>query len=165
MNAQITRMLAVVMAAAVVAACGGTDDTTDAGVAPSSPTTESTSESTVGETASPGDTGGSPDDTSQLAAVVLTLDGKRATLMAACNGVDGAVLATTQGEVTVTLVREEGTALRYNGEGMIAETSDVEVEEIGSSTVYRATLESDEVPAVEVAFEINDVSTLDDCEG
>lgn len=159
MNTRLTRLLAVAVAATVVAACGGTDDTSDTDAASPSPSVEAT----VGETPSSDDTDGG-DDASQLAAVVLTLDGRRAALMTACNGADGAVLATTQGEVIVTLVREDGIALRYNGEGMIAETSDVEVEEIGASTVYRATLKSDQVPAVEVAFEINDTSTLDDCE-
>lgn len=99
----------------------------------------------------------------QPATVALFLDGRRVPVTAACNGVDGAVLATTEGEVTVALVREEGTALRYRAEGLTAETDQVEVEEIGVSTIYRGTIASDEVPAVDVELELSDTSVLDDC--
>lgn len=54
--------------------------------------------------------------------------------------------------------------MRYNGEGMTAEASDVTVEEIGESTVYRAKLESEEVPAVDVTLELGDTSVLEDCQ-
>lgn len=95
--------------------------------------------------------------------MALTFDGQRVPIADACNGVDGAVLATTEGEVTITLVQEEGTALRYQAEGFMAETDQVEVEEVGISTIYRATLESDDVPAVDVELELGDTSVLDDC--
>lgn len=143
-----------VASALLLSACGG--DEPPAG-APAPDVTEATG---VDETpAAGGDAGGT-----RPATVALTFDGQPVPVATACLGADGAVLATTEGEVTVTLVQEEGTALRYSGEGMTAETSDVTVEEVGETTVYHATLESDEVPAVLVALEVGDTSDLADCQ-
>ncbi|MDX1620304.1 MAG: hypothetical protein R3320_04895 [Nitriliruptorales bacterium] len=151
----LIRIVSVVLVATMIAACSE-DLEPDGSASPSE-----TSQPTAGDESPSGDaTGGS-----QLAAVALRFDGESVPVASACNGADGAVLATTVGEVTITLVREDGTALRYNGEGMVAETSDVTVEEIGESTIYRATLQSDEVPAVDVELELGDTSTLSDCEG
>lgn len=149
--------LATVMAALLVA-CGtggptGPDTSPDA---TTSPTQTATDRAT--ETGADGNGTGS-----QLAAVSLSLDGQPVPIATACAGADGAVLVTTEGEVTVTLVREDGTALRYDGEGMTAETSDVTIEEVGQSTIYEATLESDEVEPVDVTLEVTDTSELEGC--
>lgn len=178
-------LVPVATAALLLTACAGDDveDTTD-GAATEQPADDATDEPAEDATDEPADdtteepTEDTTDDSSseeepteedaaaggtQPATVALTFDGQAVPIATACNGVDGAVLATTEGEVTITLVQEEGIALRYQGEGMTAETDQVEVEEIGESTVYRATLESDEVPAVDVELELGDTSVLDDC--
>lgn len=98
----------------------------------------------------------------QPATVALSFDGQQAPIAEACNDVGGAVLATTEGEVTITLVRGERTVMRYEGEGRTAETDEVDVEEIGASTIYSATLVP-ELPAVDVELELGDTSVLDDC--
>ena len=88
--------------------------------------------------------------------VTLAFDGREVPVATACAGADGAVLATTEGEVTITLVREEGLALRYLGEGARAETTDVTVEGGTDATTYTATLSSDDVPPVEVTMAVMD---------
>lgn len=163
-------LTATLAAALLVTGCADTDPATDDGAVTGQPADDGADEA-VDDT--PDDTddtdeqvAGGEDATAgstQPAAVTLTLDGRRVPLTGACNGVDGAVLATTQGEVTVTLVREEGTALRYAGEGMTAETDQVEVETVGESTVHRATLQSDQVPTVDVELELGDTSLLGTC--
>lgn len=162
---RIRRSLTAVAAVSLLlTACAG-DDTTDTDTTAEQPADD------AGDTPEEEDDAPADDEQdedaaggdSQLLAVGLTFDGQRVPIATSCNGVDGAVLATTEGEVTVTLVREEGVALRYAGEGMTAETDDVEVEEIGESTIYRATLESDQVPAVDVEMELGDTSVLPDC--
>lgn len=100
----------------------------------------------------------------QPAAIALTFDGQRVPIANACNTADGGVAATTEGEVTITLVRTEtSVALRYSDEGMTAETDLLDVSEVGDFVVYEATLSSDDVPAVDVILEISDTSVLDDC--
>lgn len=150
-------VLLVAAAAVLLGACGTTgDDGSSAGT----PTPEPTGVATAAD-GTPAD-GGAAGDT-RPATVALSFDGLPVPIATACTGADGAVLATTDGEVTVTLVQEDAAALRYSGEGMTAETTEVTVEEIGESTVYRATLESEQVPAVEVTFEVGDTSELEDC--
>ena len=73
-----------------------------------------------------------------MAPVTLAFDGREVPVATTCTGADGAVLATTEGEVTITLVREEGPALRYRGEGAEAETSDVAIEGGTDTTTYTA---------------------------
>ena len=154
MKSILVRLVVAATAAAFLGACDAASDT------------ETAAESTASATQDTGDApagGGAAGDT-QPATVALSFDGQPVPIAAACNGADGAVLVTTEGEVTVTLVQEEGTALRYNGEGMTAETTDVTIEEIGVSTVYRATLESEQVPAVDVTLELADTSDLEACQ-
>ena len=153
--------LPVLLVLPLLTACAGDDvpDTDDAAA------DQSADDRTDDRTDDEDDEGG--DDAAgggiEPVTVAVTLDGQRVPIASACNGVDGAVLATTEGEVTISLVREEGTALRYQAEGFSAETADVELEEIGVSDVYRATLSSDEVPAVDVELELGDTSVLPDC--
>lgn len=152
------------LVAAVLVACGtgggtpGPDNGPDVTESPTQPATDQGTAPPTGDAGADGTEGGS-----QLAAVSLSFDGQPVPIATACTGADGAVLVTTEGEVTVILVREDGTALRYNGEGMTAETSDVTIEEIGQSTVYEATLESDQVEPVDVTLEVADTSELEEC--
>ena len=157
-------LVAAATAAALLAGCGSADDST--APATEAPPTEATTEVTTGAEERPADDGAADGAAggTQPATVALSFDEQPVPIALACNGADGAVLVTTEGEVTVTLVQEEGTALRYNGEGMTAETTDVTVEQIGESTVYRATLQSEEVPAVDVTLELGDTSVLEECE-
>ncbi len=165
-------LTAVAAAALLLAACAG-DEATDTGTGTDveQPADDDTDDDAAAEdeTAADETDDEAADDEdaaaggSQLLTVGLTFDGQRVPIATSCNGVDGAVLATTEGEVTIALVREEGVALRYAAEGMTAETADVEVEQIGQSTIYRATLESDQVPAVDVEMELGDTSVLEDC--
>lgn len=144
------RSLTVALAATMLlTACAGDDvaDTTDPGA-------EQPADDQTADDAAAGDT--------QPVTVALSFDGQQMPIVQACNGVDGAVLATTEGEVTIMLVREERTVLRYEGEGRTAETDEVSVDEVGASTIYRATLVP-ELPAVDVALELGDTSVLDDC--
>ena len=157
MNDALMRLAVTLTIAAVVTACGTAPETTDQGPSPT-PTIQTPDGTEDAADDATGDAAGS-----QLAAVALRFDRQPVPIANACSGADGAVLVTTEGEVTVTLVREDGVALRYSGEGMTAETADVTVEEVGESTIYRATLESDEVPAVDVSLELGDTSTLEDC--
>lgn len=166
----IRRSLTAALAAALLlTACAGDDpeDTAGAGVEqPAEDTSDEPDE--PADPAEPAEDDAAEDDDAaaggtEPATVALTFDGQRVPIAAACNGVDGAVLATTEGEVTITLVQEEGTALRYQAEGLSAETDQVEVEEVGISTIYRATIESDDVPAVDVEMELGDTSVLEDC--
>lgn len=169
----LRRLTAALAATALLTACAG-DDTTDADAdAPTDQVEDGATDDTDDVDDGAGDDADDAADEqadgdaaaggSQLLTVGLWFDGQRVPIATSCNGADGAVLATTEGEVTITLVHEESTALRYNGEGMTAETDDVEVEEVGESTIYRATLESDQVPAVEVQMEVGDTSVLEDC--
>ena len=166
----IRRSLAAAAAAALLlTACAG-DDTTDVGAPAEQPAdgvTDDTDDTDGMDDAADDGDGSTDGDAaaggSQLLTVGLWFDGQRVPIASACNGVDGAVLATTEGEVTISLVREEGIALRYQAEGGTAETDDVEVEEIGESTIYRATLASEQVPAVDVEMELGDTSVLEDC--
>ena len=169
-------LTALTAAALLLTACAG-DDATDTGDTTTEQPADDGDDATDGDSTDEGATdddaagadsgdstdGGAAGGDSQLLTVGLSFDGQRVPIADACSGVDGAVLATTEGEVTITLVREEGTALRYDGEGLTAETDEVEVEEIGESTIYRATLESDQVPAVDVELELGDTSVLEDC--
>ena len=175
----IRRPLTAALAAAMLllTACGGdqatdsTDSTDTTGTAAEQPADDEATDgqATDDSTDTADDPAADEDGTedaaggTQPATVALTFDGQRVPVATACNGVDGAVLATTEGEVTITLVQEEGTALRYQAEGMTAETDQVEVEEVGISTIYRATIESDDVPALDVEMELGDTSVLDDC--
>lgn len=88
--------------------------------------------------------------------VTLAFDGREVPVAQACTGADGAILATTEGEVTITLVREEGVALRYQAEGSTAETDEVAVEGGTDTTTYRATLSSPEVAPVAVTMVVMD---------
>lgn len=161
MKSILVRLVVATTAAVFLAACDAASDSETAAESTASPTHD-TGEAPTGGDETPA-SGGAAGDT-QPATVALSFDGRPVPIAAACNGADGAVLVTTEGEVTVTLVQEEGTALRYNGEGMTAETTDVTVEEVGVSTVYRATLESEQVPAVDVTLELADTSDLEDCQ-
>lgn len=156
-------------------------------------TLDSTMEPPVGDTVPPGDdvygrgdgtddetgTGdGSPapgDDTTTDGAVptpdeetpvVLAFDGRAVPLATACAGVDGAILATTEGEVTITLVQEEGTSLRYEAEGTTTETDEVTVDDSQDDTVYSATFSSDEVEELAVTMTVvsDAAEHLPDCE-
>ncbi len=99
----------------------------------------------------------------QPAAIALTFDDQRVPIAVACNTASG-VSATTEGEVTIELVRTDtSVALRYSAEGAVAETELLDVSEVGDFVVYEATLSSDDVPAVNVVLEISDTSVLDDC--
>ena len=97
--------------------------------------------------------------------VTLAFDGREVPIATQCTGADGAILATTQGEVTITLVREEGVALRYQAEGTSAEADEVAVEGGTDATTYTATLSSDDVAPVEVTMVVMDDATfaLDAC--
>jgi hypothetical protein len=88
------------------------------------------------------------------AAVTLTFDDRTVPIATACAGVDGAVLATTEGEVTISLVREEGIALRYHGEGFTADSDEVQVEDTADGATYTATLSSDQVDPVDVVMTV-----------
>ncbi len=88
--------------------------------------------------------------------VTLAFDGREVPIATQCTGVDGAILATTEGEVTITLVREEGIALRYQAAGTSAETDQVTVGGGTDATTYTATLSSDDVDAVEVTMVVMD---------
>ena len=90
----------------------------------------------------------------QPATVALTFDGQRVPIATACNGVDGAVLATTEGEVTITLVQEEGVTLRYEAEGATAETDEVTVDESEDDTIYTATLSGEQVDPLAVTLAV-----------
>lgn len=145
-----------------------TDEATDTPT--DDPTTAATSEPAAEATEEPAgeDTDGSADEDAagggiEPVTVALWFDDQRVPIESACNGVDGAVLATTVGEVTITIVREEGLAMRYQAEGLEAETSDVTEQETGVTSVYEATLESADVPAVDVRMETGDTSVLPDC--
>ena len=150
------RSAVIVITIGLLAACGGGDTATDATVTPATPTAQAGTAPPAADDSAGGGI--------QPATVALSFDGQPVPIVLACNGADGAVLVTTEGEVTVTLVQEDGLALRYSGEGLTAETSDVEVEEIGVSTVYRGTVESDAVPAVDITLELGDTSVLDECQ-
>ena len=155
-------LVAAATAAALLVGCGSTDDNTAPDAEAVASPTEDTTEVTTGAEEPPASdaaAGGT-----QPATVSLSFDGQPVPIVLACGGADGGVVVTTEGEVTVALVQEDGTALRYSGEGMTAETSEVTVEEIGESTVYRAMLQSAEVPALEVTLELGDTSELQDCE-
>ena len=91
-----------------------------------------------------------------MAPVTLAFDDREVPVVTTCTGADGAVLATTEGEVTITLVREEGPALRYRGEGAEAESTDVTVEGGTDTTTYTATLSSGDVPSIAVTMVVMD---------
>lgn len=174
-------LLAVVAAASIgLAACGATDTANDV----AAPTADATSEPAV-EVKGPGtdtvpttppvEDEGPDTDTPPAPAVdpaegavdpiTLAFDGRSVPVATACTGADGAFLATTEGEVTITLVREEGLAMRYQAEGTSAETDEVAVEGGTDTTTYTATLSSDDVAPVEVTMVTMDdvASTLDAC--
>ena len=183
-------LLAVLAAASIgLAACGATDSTdTTAGAAPpaSDPSPVATSEpdteptTPVVEDEGPGtdevpttppveDEGPGTDtppapaadpDSVAVEPVTLAFDGREVPVATSCLGADGAILATTEGEVTITLVREEGVALRYAAEGTTAETDEVVVEGGTDTTTYTATLSSDDVAPVEVAMVVMDDATF-----
>jgi hypothetical protein len=97
-----------------------------------------------------------PADDPAVSPVTLAFDGREVPVATQCTGVDGAILATTEGEVTITLVREAGLALRYQAEGTTAETDAVEVTGGTDTTTYRATLSSDEVAPLDVTMVVMD---------
>lgn len=157
----------------VLAGCNGDDvSLSDPATEAVGGTNESTLEPNVGGTVPPGDdayarggstgdeTGdGSPtsaDDTTTDGAspVVLGFDGRTVPVATTCAGADGAILATTEGEVTITLVQEDGVALRYSGEGATAETDEVAVDESEDRSVYTATLSSDQVEELTVTLTV-----------
>lgn len=86
--------------------------------------------------------------------VVLGFDGRQVPLVEACAGADGAIRATTEGEVTVTLVREDGVALRYEAEDATAETDEVTVDDSRDDTIYTATLSSEQVEPLAVTLAV-----------
>ncbi len=88
--------------------------------------------------------------------VTLAFDGRAVPVAVACTGADGAIVVTTQGEVTITLVREDGLALRYSAEGTEAETDEVAVHGGTDTTTYTATLSSADVAPVEVSMVVMD---------
>lgn len=170
MKIRTTGLLALATVVSIATAGCAADDTTtpdgDPSTAPQSEQEQPDDEPSDVDSPPSGDdaaSAGEDGETTQPADVALSFDGQQVPVATACNGVDGAVLVTTEGEVTITLVQEEGTALRYDGEGMLAETADVEVETIDQTTIYTATLASDQVPAVDVALEITDTTGLPEC--
>lgn len=104
--------------------------------------------------AAPADQDGTP-----VSPVTLAFDGRAVPIATQCTGADGAILATTQGEVTITLVREDGLSLRYAAEGTRAETDEVAVRGGTDTTTYTATLSSDDVAPVEVTMVVMDDAT------
>lgn len=188
-----SRMLPLLVVAALgLTACGGGDGGTDGGVdgeapAPQAPAFPSTTEEATNapdDAPARGETGqnpASPDETVTDAPpatevdvpttdadnpVVLAFDGRQVPVAEACTGADGAVRATTEGEVTITLVREDGTALRYEGEGATAETDEVTVTESPDENLYTATLSSEQVEplAVTMAVMSSEGQVLPSCE-
>ena len=164
------KSLLVALAAGALALAASGAEVDEAGTtppaSPSATAPAETSEPTSAPTTPPATD--SPDtpttDAPTPAAVTLTFDGRTVPIATACAGVDGAVLATTEGEVTISLVREEGVALRYNGEGFTAETDEVQVEETADGATYTATLSSDQVDPVEVVMTVAAaVDDLPDC--
>lgn len=176
------RLLPVVVVAAVgLTACGGDDTSTPEPTATSAtpdavtttdPAVEPTTDATATDAPSPRPTASSADPTTAEVPtpdttdpVVLAFDGRAVPLATACAGVDGSILATTEGEVTITLVREEGTALRYQAEGTTAETDEVTVDESADDTVFTATLSSEQVEPLAVTMTVatDALSTLPSC--
>jgi hypothetical protein len=106
-----------------------------------------------------------PDPTGPVGPVTLAFDGREVPVASACAGADGAVLATTEGEVTIMLVREQGLAMRLVAEGHAAETDAVSVEGGTDATTYRADLAAVDVPEVTVAMMTMDdvAAALDAC--
>ncbi len=88
--------------------------------------------------------------------VVLAFDGRQVPLAEdACTGEDGTIRATTEGEVTITLARQDGVALRYEAEGTTAETDEVTVTESEDENLYAATLSSEQVEPLAVTMAVN----------
>lgn len=97
--------------------------------------------------------------------VVLSLNGITVPTDDVCAGADGAVRVTTAEDVVVTLVREDGTAVRYQAEDVLAETDEVEVDESPDDTVYSATLSDEEVAPMAITMVVHgpSVGTLPAC--
>lgn len=76
--------------------------------------------------------------------VVVAFDGLVAPLDEVCAGADGAIRATTEDGTVVTLVREDGTAIRYDGDDVSVEIDDVVVDEGPKETVYSGGLRDGE---------------------
>lgn len=171
-------LLAILTAAAIgLAACGpaGTiDDVT--GTTPPAATPDTTEAADSTDSTEPTEAG-SPTDThaptphatdpgsAPVAPVALAFDGHEVPVATRCAGADGAILATTDGEVTISLIREEGIALRYEAEGSTAETDEVAVTGGTDTTTYTATLSSDQVDPVEVTMVVMDdaMAALEPC--
>ena len=98
--------------------------------------------------------------------VVLAFDGQQVPLAEACTGADGAILATTEGEVTITLVRGDDVALRYASEDAIAESEEVAVTTSQDENLYAATLSSEQVEPLSVTMAVmaSEGQVLPSCE-
>lgn len=98
------------------------------------------------------------------ATAALFFDGRQVPIAEACNGADGAVIATTQGEVTIQAILEDPEpAMRYMAEGEELYIEDVTTSEMGITTVYEGTFEPAGSEPLDVRFEVGDTSDLDDC--
>lgn len=161
----LRKLLLVPLATTALAltACGGADITgTTTPTASTSPTANDTAGATPSAstapvvdtgTSTPGQPAPGSATSSTPAPTSLDLDGRTVPLVSECSGVDGAVLVTTQGEVTIMLVREDGLALRYSGEGAMAETSDVTtVENADGTATYTGTISGPDTGTVAVAL-------------
>lgn len=149
------RPLLTVLATAAIglAACGTTEPDTPTEAAPADTPTEDAPADAPADDEEPA---AAPADDPAMSPVTLAFDGREVPVATQCTGVDGAILATTQGEVTITLVREAGLALRYQAEGTTAETDEVQVTGGTDTTTYRATLSSDEVAPLDVTMVVMD---------
>lgn len=103
-------------------------------------------------------------DANEERPVVLGLNGIEVPVEDACAGVDGAILAQSADDITVTLVREAGEAIRYEVDDMSAETTEVVVDASADDTVYSATVSGDGMQTTAVTMVVDDTaSTLPAC--
>lgn len=100
-------LLVAMTAATLLAGCGTDGDDATAGPT-GSPTQDGAA--TPGEDQTPADDGaaGGAAGGTQPATVALSFDGQPVPIVLACNGADGGVVVTTEGEVTITLVAKMG---------------------------------------------------------
>lgn len=137
----------------LLVACGDGDET----AAPSEPPVE-----TGLPPADSGAADGSGD--SQLADVAVSIDGDRIGLEGACQGADGAVVATATTGRQIILVREEGPAIRLSTEGdTFTETTDVTTNQIGVSEIYEGSVPVEGQPTP-VSIEVRTDVELAPCE-
>ena len=88
--------------------------------------------------------------------VVLAFDGRQVPIAESCVGADGAIRTTTEDGITITLVRGDDAALRYDSEGATAETDELTVDDSPDDNVYTATLSSEDVDPLAVNLSILD---------